>query len=172
INMMMASRLLYGMSKQGVLPPFLSKVLPGRRTPWAAILFTTAIALGLTSFVSIDPDNPIAVLLGGTTSLLLLAVFAVVNVCVLVLRRTPVEHGHFRTPTVLPILGAVLCVYLVLPWTSGRPVEQYEIAGILLVIGLLLWAVTFIDRRVRGYARTAAIDPEQLDDPDPAKIEG
>jgi amino acid transporter len=162
INMMMASRLLYGMSKQGVLPPFLSKVLPGRRTPWTAILFTTVIALGLTSFVSIDPDNPIAVLLGGTTSLLLLAVFAVVNVCVLVLRRTPVDHKHFRTPTVLPLLGVVLCVYLVLPWTSGRPFEQYFIAGILLVLGIALWAVTYIDRRVRGYARTARIDPEEL----------
>jgi amino acid transporter len=158
INMMMASRLLYGMSKQGVLPPFLSKVLPGRRTPWAAILFTTVIALALTSFVSIDPDNPIAVLLGGTTSLLLLAVFSVVNVCVLVLRRQPVDHDHFRTPTVLPIIGAIACVYLVLPWTSGRPPEQYQIAGILLVIGVFLWAVTYIDRRVRGYARSAVVD--------------
>jgi amino acid transporter len=165
INMMMASRLLYGMSRQGVLPPFLSKVLPGRRTPWAAIVFTTVIALGLTAFVSIDPDNPIAVLLGGTTSLLLLAVFAVVNVCVLVLRRSPVDHRHFRTPTFLPVVGAVLCLYLVLPWTSGRPVEQYEIAGILLVIGIALWGVTYIDRRVRGYARTAAIEPEKLDEP-------
>ncbi|BDI22864.1 APC family permease [Herbiconiux sp. L3-i23] len=163
INMMMASRLLYGMSKQGVLPPFLSKVLPGRRTPWAAILFTTVIALGLTSFVSIDPDNPIAVLLGGTTSLLLLAVFAVVNVAVLVLRRQPVEHSHFRTPTALPIVGAIACAYLVLPWTSGRDIEQYSIAGILLVLGVLLWVVTYVDRRVRGYSRSSAVDEENLD---------
>ena len=162
INMMMASRLLYGMSKQGVLPPFLSRVLPGRRTPWAAILFTTVIALGLTSFVSTDPESPIAVLLGGTTSLLLLAVFAVVNVCVLVLRRSRVDHEHFRTPTVLPVLGAALCVFLVLPWTSGRPAEHYLIAGILLVIGMALWAVTVIDRRVRGYSRTAALDAHEL----------
>ncbi len=152
INMMMASRLLYGMSKQGVLPPFLSKVLPRRRTPWAAIVFTTVIALALTGFVSIDPKNPIAVLLGGTTSLLLLAVFAVVNVCVLVLRRQSVGQEHFRTPTVLPVVGVLACVWLVLPWTSGRPAEQYLIAGILLVIGVLLWAVTFVHRRARGYA--------------------
>jgi APA family basic amino acid/polyamine antiporter len=172
INMMMASRLLYGMSKQGVLPPFLSLVLPGRRTPWAAIVFTTVIALGLTAFVSIDPDNPIAVLLGGTTSLLLLAVFAVVNVAVLVLRRQPVEHKHFRTPTFLPVVGAVACLYLVIPVTSGRDIQQYTIAGILLVLGVLLWAVTYIDRRVRGYSRSAVVDPDLEPDAELGATEG
>ena len=34
INMLMASRLLYGMAKQRVLPPVLGKVHPARRTPW------------------------------------------------------------------------------------------------------------------------------------------
>ena len=50
INMLMASRLLYGMAKQRVLPPVLGKVLPGRRTPWVAILFTTVLATGLLIF--------------------------------------------------------------------------------------------------------------------------
>ena len=149
INMMMASRLLYGMSKRGVLPSFLSKVHTKRQTPFAAILFTTAIALALTAYVSIDPENPLVILLGGTTSLLLLAVFALVNVSVLVLRRDKVEHKHFRTPTVLPVLGVIVCVYLVLPWSSGRPAEQYEIAGVLLGIGVVLWAIgRLVGRRV------------------------
>ncbi|SMQ58925.1 APC family permease [Agreia sp. VKM Ac-1783] len=141
INMMMASRLLYGMSKRGVLPSFLSKVHTKRQTPFAAILFTTGIALALTAYVSIDPKNPLVILLGGTTSLLLLAVFALVNVSVLVLRREKVDHDHFTTPTVLPVLGVIVCVYLVLPWSSGRPVEQYEIAGVLLGVGVVLWAI-------------------------------
>jgi basic amino acid/polyamine antiporter, APA family len=162
INMMMASRLIYGMSKQGVLPPFLSKVLPGRRTPWAAILFTTIIALGLISFISLDPKNPVVPLLGGTTSLLLLAVFAVVNVAVLVLRRERVDHDHFRTPSALPVIGAIVCVYLVLPWTSGRPIEQYGIAGVLIGIGLVLWAVTFLHRRAKGYGEVS-LDTEVID---------
>ncbi|MCU1438418.1 MAG: family permease [Naasia sp.] len=161
INMMMASRLLYGMSKQGVLPPFLSRVLPGRRTPWAAIVFTTVIALGLISYISIDPQGPIALLLGGTTSLLLLAVFAVVNVSVLVLRKTPVDHKHFRTPRALPVIGAIACLYLVLPWTSGRPASQYGIAMILLVIGLVLWLVTYLHRRSRGYGQ-AVLDTRAI----------
>ena len=71
--------------------------------------------------MSLDPKNPTVLLLGGTTSLLLLTVFAVVNVAVLVLRRDPVDHKHFRTPTFLPLAGVFTCIYLVLPWTSGRP---------------------------------------------------
>jgi amino acid transporter len=141
INMMMASRLLYGMSKQKVLPGFLSKVQPKRQTPWAAILFTSALAVGLILYVSLDPKGSIVALLGGTTSLLLLAVFAVVNVTVLVLRRKPVDHKHFRTARVLPIIGAITCLYLVFPWTSGRPAGQYGIALVLLAIGVVLWVI-------------------------------
>ncbi len=163
INMMMASRLIYGMSKQNVLPPVFARVLPGRRTPWTAIILTTAIALGLASFVSLDPKNPHALLLGGTTSLLLLAVFAVVNVAVLVLRKQPVDHKHFRTPTFLPVIGAIACVYLVLPWTSGRPIAQYQIAGALLAIGVVLWAITYVHRRRSGYDTAPPLEqPERL----------
>ena len=36
------------------------------------------------------------------TVLLLLTVFALVNVSVLVLRRDAVDHDHYRAPTVLP----------------------------------------------------------------------
>ena len=86
-------------------------------------------------------------LLGGTTSLLLLAVFAVVNVAVLVLRKDKVEHRHFRAGRVLPVVGAVACVYLVLPWSSGRPAGQYQIAGVLLGVGVVLWGITWLFQR-------------------------
>ncbi|MEU3076315.1 APC family permease [Streptomyces laurentii] len=147
INMMMASRLLYGMSRQGVLPPSLARVHAVRRTPQVAILFTTVIAFGLITFVSLRPDSPVVALLGGTTSLLLLTVFAVVNLSVLVLRRDTVDTHHFRAGRVLPAVGALTCLYLVLPWSSGRPADQYRIAGALLLIGVVLWAVTWFIRR-------------------------
>ncbi|MEW9551912.1 APC family permease [Nonomuraea sp. NPDC050783] len=150
INMLMASRLLYGMGKRGVLPPFLAKVHPTRRTPQAAILFTTVIALGLITFVSLVPDSPVVALLGGTTSLLLLAVFAAVNVSVLVLRREETGGEHFNAGRVLPVLGTLTCLYLVLPWSSGRPAGQYEIAGVLLLVGAVLWAVTWWSARRRA----------------------
>jgi APA family basic amino acid/polyamine antiporter len=150
INMMMASRLLYGMARQGVLPAFLGKVHPRRRTPFAAILLTTAIALGLSAYVALDTEGSVVAVLGGTTSLLLLAVFAVVNATVLVLRRDTVDHKHFSAGRVLPVVGAICCVYLVLPWTSGRAIEQYQIAGVLLLLGVVLWAMTWAVGRGRG----------------------
>jgi amino acid transporter len=135
INMMMASRLVYGMSQEGVLPVLLGKVHAKRRTPYVAIGFTTLIALGLITFVGEIPA------LGGTTALLLLFVFMVVNIAVMVLRRDGVDHVHFRTPTLLPVLGALSCAFLAGPWT-GRDALQYQIAGVLLAIGIGLWLVT------------------------------
>ncbi len=160
INMMMASRLLYGMANQRVLPPIFGRVLPGRRTPWVSILVTTAIAGGLILFVGGISD------LGGTTALLLLAVFTVVNIACLVLRKDPQSHKHFRAPTVLPIIGALFCAFLVGPWTGRNP-AQYTIAGVLLAIGVVLWAITwFINRAI--YARKTYLkDPESLDSDGP-----
>jgi basic amino acid/polyamine antiporter, APA family len=149
INMLMASRLLYGMSKQRVLPRFLGKVHRRRRTPWAGILFTTAIAFGLIFFADLAA-------LGGTTSLLLLCVFTIVNVAVLVLRRDPVDHDHFRAPTALPVIGAVACAYLASP-LSGRAGADYRIAAVLTVIGVGLWLVT---RGVQRYVLHEDVEPD------------
>ena len=156
INMMMASRLLYGMAKQVVLPPVLARVHPERRTPWVSILFTTALAFGLIIYVGQTSPDAITTL-GGTTALLLLAVFTVVNIAVLVLRRDHVEHEHFHAPTLLPVVAAIACAYLVTPFT-GRDSDQYEVAGILLVIGVVLWAITFFVIR----SRRESLDPAEL----------
>ncbi|MBG6190934.1 amino acid transporter [Arthrobacter sp. CAN_A212] len=47
--MIMASRVTYGREEQGLLPSVLGQVLPNRRTPWAAIVVTTAAVLVLSS---------------------------------------------------------------------------------------------------------------------------
>jgi basic amino acid/polyamine antiporter, APA family len=143
INMLMASRLVYGMSREHVLPAVLGKVHAGRRTPYVAIGFTTLLAFGLITFVGAVPA------LGGTTALLLLCVFTVVNIAVLVLRRDPVDHTHFRTPTFLPVLGALTCAFLAGPWTGRDPV-QYRVAGVLIGIGIVLWVVTVLINRATG----------------------
>lgn len=143
INMLMASRLVYGMSREGVLPLMLGRVHHGRRTPYVAIAFTSLLAFGLIIFVGAVPA------LGGTTALLLLGVFTIVNVAVLVLRKDKVEHEHFKTPTILAVLGATSCAFLVGPWTGRDPV-QYEIAGVLLAIGVVLWCITAIALRLRA----------------------
>lgn len=147
INMLMASRLTYGMAREGVIPAWFGKVAARRRTPWVAVIFTTAVAMCLTANADVG-------ILGGTTSLLLLAVFTIVNIAVLVLRRRPVAHPHFKAPTILPVLGALVSVFLVGPW-SGREVKEYGIAGVLLLVGLVLWVITYLAHHRKPPAPTA-----------------
>jgi len=161
INMLMASRLLYGLGKQDVLPRSLSKVLPSRRTPWTAIVFSTLLALLLIFVVSQVMGEDTVTALSGTTALLLLCVFTIVNVAVLVLRRDSVDHEHFVAPSVLPVLGALACAFLIGPWTDRDTVE-YQIAGGMIALGILLWALTWMTNRgIRG-KKTGFRDPNQL----------
>ncbi|OBF41003.1 amino acid permease [Mycobacterium sp. ACS1612] len=162
INMLMASRLIYGMARQHVLPPVLGSVHPRRLTPWVAIVFTTLIAFGLIFYVTAFANSNAIAVLGGTTSLLLLAVFAMVNVAVLVLRRDVREAGgHFKTPTVLPVVGCIASLYLVTP-LSGRPVQQYVLALILVGTGIVLFFVTMAINRHLGIRDAGITDPTHL----------
>ncbi|MGR8010160.1 APC family permease [Streptomyces hypolithicus] len=133
INIMMASRLCYGMANERILPRAMGRVLAKRRTPVVGIVFVSLLAIGLVSTGEIEG-------LGDTTAFLLLCVFAVVNIAVLVLRKDRVEHRHFRTPTVLPVLGAITALILASP-LAERSADVYIRAGVLLAIGIGLWAI-------------------------------
>jgi len=89
-------------------------------------------------------------------------VFTVVNIAVLVLRRDVREPGsHFKTLTVLPVIGAIVSAYLVTP-LSGRPSQQYVVAGGLLVLGVVLWVITWLINRRLGITETRITDVEHL----------
>jgi basic amino acid/polyamine antiporter, APA family len=149
INMIMASRLVYGMSKQRVVPGFFSRVHPTRMTPIAAIAFTTVLAMVLASLGDLSD-------LAGTTTTLLLFVFIAVNIAVLVLRRDRVGHQHFIAPSVLPVAAVVIIVFLLINRAGDNP-EYFAYAGALVLFGVVLWA---INRLVSG--REDVIDPRQL----------
>ncbi|MHA6798237.1 APC family permease [Bounagaea algeriensis] len=142
INMMMASRLVYGMARERVIPPLFGRVHRGRRTPWVAIVFTSVLGVLLVSSLDIEA-------LGSTTSLLLLMVFAVVHVAVLVLRRDRVAHAHFRAPTWVPVAGAITCAFFASP-LAGRPWQEYVTVLVLLAIGVLFWLVNHLVGGHRG----------------------
>ncbi|PHV66873.1 APC family permease [Williamsia muralis] len=136
LTMIMASRLTFGMAEHRLLPSALGKVLPKRRTPWAAIVATTLVAMLLTLTGDLST-------LAETVVLLLLFVFISTNIAVLVLRRDPVQHKHFRVPTVIPILGVASCV-LLLTQQSG---EVWMYGGLLLAVGIALHFVAVWVRR-------------------------
>jgi APA family basic amino acid/polyamine antiporter len=141
LAMIMSSRLAYGMAETGLLPSVLGTVLHKRRTPWVAILATTAVAMLLTLSGGVE-------VLAETVVLLLLFVFLSVNIAVLVLRKDRVEHSHFRTPRVLPYLAIASCIVL-LTQQSG----EVWLRGLLLVgVGVVLYGITTFSRS-RRHAR-------------------
>ena len=147
INMIMASRIVYGMADQGIVARLFGRTLRGRRTPVAAIVFTTAIAIVLISTGDLST-------LADTTVVLLLLVFTTVNVAVLVLRRERVEHEHFHAPSVLPVLGALISVALLVD-TALDDASVFLRAAILLAVGAALWVV---NRLVAGPAEEVEVE--------------
>ena len=140
INMIMASRLLYGMAREDVVPRQLGSVWKTRRTPWVAILFTAGIAVGLITTADLEK-------LAEVTVALLVIVFMIVNASVLYLRRDRVDHDHFQVPSVFPVLGVGVSIAL-LTQIEG---EAFMRAGILVGIGVVLWLINeFFLRRGSG----------------------
>ena len=136
INMIMASRLVYGMGAQRVMPSVFERVHRTRRTPWIAIIFTTLVAMGLIATGTFT-------LLASTTVVLLLIAFIAVNVSVLVLRRDRVEHDHFHAPSIFPVLGILVSIGLL----TQQGADVYLRAAILLAIGVGLWFVNLLVKR-------------------------
>jgi len=108
IQMIMASRLLYGMAQLGRLPSALAHVSPLTRTPDYAILGVAGLVLIFALTLPIAD-------LAANASLAVLAVFSIVNVALLVLRLRPgSERAVFRVPLAVPVLGAVATAGLLL----------------------------------------------------------
>jgi amino acid transporter len=151
INMIMASRLVYGMAAQGIVPRAMGRVDGERRTPWVAIVFVAALAFALVALGDLES-------LADTTVLLLLMVFVCVNVAVLILRREPVDHRHWRAPTALPVLGAIACLGLIVQ-KAVEDTVVFAYAGGLLALGVVLW---LLNRALTGPAEP--VDPVLLVD--------
>jgi len=129
INYIMGSRLLYGMSKQGLLPRWVGRVHPSRRTPHLAIFAVGLVVLTLAVVPNLAgmiwPGgrwNDAVDVLARSTALLLLSCFAVVNAALIVLKHRPGEpKGQFEVPTIIPLLGAIVCGGLII----GRLLTAY-----------------------------------------------
>lgn len=116
VQMVMASRVLFGLSRQGSLPAVLGRVHPATHTPVIATVLVVGVILALAlSF-------PIATL-AGTTSLVTLAVFTLCNLSLWRLKRrgpTPPEAPDL--PIWLPLAGATVSL-AVLALEIGRRVS-------------------------------------------------
>jgi APA family basic amino acid/polyamine antiporter len=133
VNFITASRLLYGMGRQGLLPAFFGRVHNDRRTPHIAILVLFLILVPLALAGTIAE-------LASATVLLLLSVFAVVNGSLFVLKgRKSEEPGKFEIPRFVPALGVIVCVVLISVRVTTGDWRAPAIAGGLLLGCLVIY---------------------------------
>lgn len=110
VALITSSRIMYGMAKENVVPRIFARTHRSRRTPWVAIIFTTIVALILIVGVGEAGVNTLA----SATVAFLLAIFALVCLCALVLRRDDMDHQHYTAPTVILVLGVLVNIALLL----------------------------------------------------------
>ncbi len=150
VNYVTASRLIYGMARQGLLPSMLGNVHDGRRTPHIAIAALFLILAPLALFGTIAE-------LAAATVLLLLLVFTVVNGALFVLKRRKGEKkGLFEVPIIVPALGALVCLTLIVVRVSTGDWRAPAIAGALLLGTLAIYALM---RASAGSVAAAAVKP-------------
>ena len=153
VQLITMSRIMYGMGREDVVPRVFSRTHRTRRTPWVAIIATTIVVVVIMLTVG---EGGVATLASATVSFLL-AVFTVVCVCGLVLRRDPVEHEHYEAPKVLLGLGVVVnfALFSYFVFTDVRNLARGDlevlesstvVAGILLAVGLVLYVVNQMTR--------------------------
>jgi len=113
IQMIMASRVIYGLSSRGQLPKILSQVYNRTRTPLIATVVVTVIALVLALMGRLGS-------LAETTSLIMLTIFSLVNLALWrIKRRDPTPNGVKVFPIWIPILGFFISLAFFLVQING-----------------------------------------------------
>ncbi len=108
VQIIMASRIFYGLSRLNNLPAAFGTVNAYTRTPLVASLFTICIILSLALFFPIS-------LLAETTSIVVLVVFVMVNLALILIkmRGAPAKTDYFKVPLLVPFIGFTSALGLV-----------------------------------------------------------
>lgn len=118
IQIIMGSRVLYGLSRLGSLPRLLGRVHPRTRTPVVATVAVAVFVVVLAGFLPL-------VDLARATSVATLTLFALVNASLVALKRRGPPPPEVRAcPPAVPVIGAILCALLVVRemWAFVAPV--------------------------------------------------
>jgi APA family basic amino acid/polyamine antiporter len=124
-------RIFMSMSRDGLLPPFLSRVHPRFKTPYIGTIITGLFVATFAAFANIAEVVDL-------TNIGTLFAFVLVSAGVIVLRRLePNRPRPFRAPLVplTPIISIVACLYLMLQ----LPKLTWIRFGVWLALGLLIY---------------------------------
>ncbi|MEE8312074.1 MAG: APC family permease [Candidatus Binatia bacterium] len=101
VQIIMAARILYGLSSQGILPDALGRIDPRTRTPLAATALITALVIALAVGFRLEA-------LARITSVIMLGVFTCMNLTLVAMKRLdPTPEGVRVYPAWVPAVGFV-----------------------------------------------------------------
>ena len=103
VQVIMASRILYGMANEKQAPRIFSRLSEKSQTPLIASFMIAVILLMLAMFIEL-------LVLAKLTSGIILFVFAGMNVSLIKLKLGQVEHHGFNVPFFVPVVGFVVSV--------------------------------------------------------------
>jgi APA family basic amino acid/polyamine antiporter len=127
------TRILFAMSRDGLVPKVFARVHPKTGAPRANTVIVSLFCGVLAAAVPLGR-------LADATSIGTLFAFALVNVAVVVLRRTrPAMHRTFRVPLspVLPALGFAFCVWMM----GSLSTVTWIVFGAWMAVGLVFYFV-------------------------------
>lgn len=113
IQMIMVSRILYGMSKERWLPGFLSYVWPKTKTPVTSTILVMAVILIFAAWLPI-------VSLANITSSFILIIFTVINLSLIRVKlSSPAPMGIINVPLWVPVAGVIInIIFTVMQFTG------------------------------------------------------
>ena len=145
VTLLGQSRVFLSMSRDGMLPPFFSRINPRFRTPvHSNFLFMIVVSL-LAGFVP-------AQVAGEMTSIGTLLAFTLVCAAVLIVRKTmPDVHRAFKTPFVpfVPIMGILTCLCMM----CFLPADTW--------IRLVLWMLVGLDVYACYGRKHSCLEPDR-----------
>ena len=125
------TRILYAMSRDGLVPSIFARLSPKTGVPFVNTLVVGSFIAVLAALVPLGS-------LADATSIGTLFAFALVNVAVIILRRTePDRQRSFRVPfsPITPLLGLAFCIYMM--FSLGLP--SWIAFIVWMVIGFIIY---------------------------------
>ena len=152
VSVVTQSRILYGMSREDVVPAVFSKIHPTRRSPYVALVFSAVVVAALLVIGDVlsrvNTDLDIVGRLATVTVVFLLFIYALVIISTLKLRGEGETAESYRANTPLLYLGVVGNVVLLSYVVIDDPGSLYWVGGLLALGGAL-----YLAQRVSGGRR-------------------
>lgn len=146
------TRILFAMSRDGLLPPVMKKLHPKFQTPWVITILSTVLILIGSLFINMQVAAELAIF-GTFTS------FVIVCIGILILRKTePDRPRPFKVPCCpwFPIIGIVFCSGLM--FVALREVKTSAfLFPLWLVIGIIIYFMY-------GYPKNRKKEPVKIEE--------